>query len=149
MKILAIDPATKLGYAYTKDSGKPAHGTEEFHNSQWDGAGVRFLKFKAWLETFNELDLVAYEAVEFTSFGQAISMYNRWIGVLQTHCEENNIPYTGYPVGTIKKFWTGKGSASKKDMIAAARERGFNPKDDNAADALAIYHLALDSFGKS
>ena len=42
------------------------------------------------------------------------------------------------PVGTIKKHATGKGNASKDDMIASVRLRGHNPADDNEADALAF-----------
>jgi Holliday junction resolvasome RuvABC endonuclease subunit len=146
MKILAIDPATQLGYAYTKKSGGVAHGSESFHNNKWDGSGVRFMKFKAWLETFTDIDLLVYEAVENHTSTYAAHAYGGWISILQAHCEEKQIPYTGYAVGTIKKFWTGKGNAKKPDMIRCARERGYNPEDDNAADALAIYHLGLESF---
>ena len=150
MKILAIDPATQLGYAYCIVSrGGVKHGSESFHNKDWDGAGVRFMKFKAWLESFEELDLIAYEAVNFSKFGNDNKIYNRWIGVLQAHCEENNIPYTGYDVKEIKKFWAGKGNAKKDDMIRVAREKGYNPKDDNAADAIAILYLAKESFGQT
>jgi len=38
----------------------------------------------------------------------------------------------------IKKHATGKGNAGKAAMIAAARARGFDPQDDNEADALAL-----------
>jgi hypothetical protein len=58
-------------------------------------------------------------------------------------CEDEDIPYTGVPVGTIKKFWTGKGSCRKSAMISEAQARGFNPQDDNDADALAILHYAI------
>ncbi|MDR0631793.1 MAG: hypothetical protein LBF54_00915, partial [Holosporaceae bacterium] len=33
---------------------------------------------------------------------------------------------------------TGKGNATKEEMISFARLNGFDPVDDNAADALAI-----------
>jgi Holliday junction resolvasome RuvABC endonuclease subunit len=58
-------------------------------------------------------------------------------------CEELGVKCTGVPVGTIKKFATGRGNASKEEMIAAAKSRGFEPVDDNEADALAILFLAL------
>ena len=64
------------------------------------------------------------------------------MAVLQAFCEENSIPYTGYPVGTIKKFFTGNGKAPKNLMIEEARRRGHNVVDDNAADACAIWYLA-------
>ena len=44
------------------------------------------------------------------------------------------------PVGTIKKFATGNGRAGKPLIIAAARSWGFEPADDNEADALALLH---------
>ena len=48
------------------------------------------------------------------------------------------LAYQGVPVGTIKRFATGKGNADKAAVIAALRERGFSPTDDNEADAIAI-----------
>ena len=51
--------------------------------------------------------------------------------------------YAGVPVATIKKHATGKGNAGKDLVIAAMRARGFDPGDDNEADALAILQWAL------
>jgi hypothetical protein len=63
-------------------------------------------------------------------------------------CEERGIPYEAVPVGTLKKFWTGKGNASKGEMIEAARERGFEPASDNEADAIAGWHWLLAADGE-
>lgn len=41
----------------------------------------------------------------------------------------------------VKKHWTGRGNAKKPDMIVACRQRGWEVKDDNEADALAIWDL--------
>ena len=74
----------------------------------------------------------------------------RYGGFLATHtasCEQNGIPYEGVPVGTIKRHITGKGSADKAAVIAAVRARGFNPADDNEADAIAILLWAIDTHG--
>ena len=38
---------------------------------------------------------------------------------------------------------TGKGNADKKAVIEAVRRLGFNPSDDNEADALALLHWAV------
>ena len=51
------------------------------------------------------------------------------------------------PVGTIKRFATSKGNADKQAMIAAVRARGFEPADDNEADAIAILLWALETNG--
>jgi len=61
--------------------------------------------------------------------------------------ELRGVPYQGVPVGTIKKFLTGKGNANKDAMIAAAQARGFSPADDNEADAIAILLWALETNG--
>ena len=57
------------------------------------------------------------------------------------------MPYQGVPVGTIKRFITGKGNADKQAVIAAVKERGFSPADDNEADAIAILLWALATRG--
>ena len=46
-------------------------------------------------------------------------------------------------MGTIKKHATGKGNASKDEMVAAMRLLGHEPADDNEADALALLYFAL------
>ena len=51
------------------------------------------------------------------------------------------------PVGTIKRFATGKGNADKAAVIDAMRARGFAPRDDNEADALAILIWAIETRG--
>jgi len=56
-------------------------------------------------------------------------------------------PYAGVPVGTIKRFATGKGNASKDAVLAAMRQRGFQPADDNEADAIAILLWAMETRG--
>lgn len=47
-------------------------------------------------------------------------------------------------MGSIKKHATGKGNASKDEVIAAVRARGHEPGCDNEADALALLYLVLD-----
>jgi Holliday junction resolvasome RuvABC endonuclease subunit len=77
----------------------------------------------------------------------AAQVYGGFIYTLAAVCEEMQIKCTGIPVATIKKFMTGKGNATKGEMIAAARLRGFEPVDDNESDALAILLLALKTSG--
>lgn len=46
-----------------------------------------------------------------------------------------------YP-NQVKKHWTGRGDASKDDMIAACVARGWTVVDDNHADACALWDMA-------
>lgn len=148
--ILGLDLATKCGYALGDGSKKRAkYGTLDFQNSKYDGAGVRFVKFGNWLHNTlvdNTVKLVVYEGVRSHSAVDAAHVYGGWVAMLQTVCEDLAVPYTAFGVTEIKKYWTGKGNAKKEDMIEAARNMGYDPPDDNAADALAIYHMGLDQF---
>ena len=146
MNVLALDPATQLGWAASLH-GKIAYGSDGFHNNKWDGAGMRFHKFAKWLEQWDDIDLIIYEAVRAHTGTTAAHMYGGWLALIQSYGERNDIPYTGVDVPTIKRFWTGSGTATKAKMINEARKRGFNPKDDNDADALAILHYGLENYG--
>ena len=64
---------------------------------------------------------------------------------LTAWCEHHQIPYQGIPVGTIKKHITGKGNASKEQVIDAVRQKGFLPVDHNEADSLALLDLVLNN----
>ena len=108
---------------------------------------MRFLRFKRWLTEIKQisdgLDKVVFEEVRRHAGVDAAHAYGGFMGQLTAWCEHHQIPYQGVPVGTIKKHATGKGNAGKEEMIAAARNRGFSPEDDNEADALAMLDWAL------
>ena len=62
--------------------------------------------------------------------------------VLASVCLQKNIPCVGLTVQAIKKFMTGKGNATKDEMIVSAKSKGFNPKTDDEADAIGVMLLA-------
>ena len=67
------------------------------------------------------------------------------LATLTAWCEQNNIPYQGVPVGSIKKHATGRGNADKQAMVASMQLLGHPVTDDNEADALALLHWALEA----
>lgn len=146
MKILAIDPGTKCGWALT--GGKS--GVWNLKPNKFDSGGMRFVELYSSLCSVlgDGIDLICYERVERHSSTYAGHIYGGIIAVLHGFCEEYLIPYKGIPVGTIKKHATGKGSASKEAMIKAAqsRFRDVNIKDDNHADALCLLAYAHDTY---
>lgn len=151
MRILVLDLGTKTGWAAKKDDKGIISGTIDFKNKKFDGAGMRYLKFKQWLTEINhdrDFDVVYYEAVRRHIGTDAAHAYGGYMATLTSWCEHHDIPYTGIPVGTIKKHATGKGNANKQMMIDAAIERGFNPIDDNEADALALLSFAMKELKK-
>ena len=147
--ILALDLGTHTGWALLQLDDTITSGTEHFKPHRFEGGGMRFLRFKQWL---NELlaasvhiNAVYFEEVRRHAGVDAAHAYGGFMGHLTAWCELHNIPYQGVPVGTIKKHATGKGNAVKSEMIVAAKVRGHNPVDDNEADALALLYWAIET----
>ena len=149
--ILALDLGTTTGWAIRNDRCRILHGTAEFRPSRYEGGGMRYLRFGKWLDQTLEvtggIDAVYFEEVRRHIGTDAAHTYGGFLAALTSWCEAKVIAYQGVPVGTIKRFATGKGNADKQAMIAAVRERGFEPGDDNEADAIAILLWVLDTQG--
>jgi Holliday junction resolvasome RuvABC endonuclease subunit len=148
MTVLALDLGTKTGWALHGSDQAIASGTVEFKNDRWQGGGMRFLRFKQWLTEIKQmaggLDVVLVEEVRRHISTDSSHAYGGWLAIVTAWCEHHQIPYEAVPVGTIKRHATGKGNANKQAMIVAMQERGFNPSDDNEADALALLGWAQD-----
>jgi len=150
MNILALDLGTQTGWALAS-SGCTTSGTLNFKPQRFEGGGMRFLRFRRWLNELQasagEIHWVVFEEVRRHAGVDAAHAYGGFIGQLTAWCEAQRIPYQGVPVGTIKKHATGKGNAGKAEMIAAAQARGHEPQDDNEADALALLAWAVSQEG--
>jgi Holliday junction resolvasome RuvABC endonuclease subunit len=149
--ILALDLGSTTGFAIAGIDGAITSGTAQFRLDRWQSGGMRFLRFKRWLTEIKHqaagLDLLVYEQVRRHAGIDSGHAYGGWLAILTAWCEHHGIAYQGVPVGTIKRFIAGKGNADKAAVIAAVRARGFNPADDNEADALAILLWAIETQG--
>jgi Holliday junction resolvasome RuvABC endonuclease subunit len=150
MTILALDLGTKTGWALLDNTGQITSGTIAFTPKRFEGGGMRYLRFKQWLTELKnasgDINTVCFEEVRRHLGVDAAHCFGGFLATLTAWCEHHNIPYTGTPVGTIKKSACGKGNASKDEMIAAAKALGHNPGDDNEADALCLLHLAIKQY---
>ncbi len=144
--LLALDLGTTTGWALHARDGSITSGFASFKPQRFEGGGMRFLRFKRWLTEIKQsadgIDAVYFEEVRRHLGVDAAHAYGGFMAHLTAWCEHHQIPYQGIPVGTIKKHATGKGNASKDEMIAAARNLGHSPADDNEADALALLAYA-------
>ncbi|MBV2145549.1 crossover junction endodeoxyribonuclease RuvC [Wolbachia endosymbiont (group A) of Sympetrum striolatum] len=147
MSILTLDLGKQTGWAILTD-GVIQSGSENFHGSRFSGGGMHFLNFRRWLnemrERFSDIEAVYFEEVRRHLGTDAAHCYGGFLAHLTAWCEENNIPYQGVPVKTIKRFITGKGNASKGEVIEAVKGKGFIPQDDNEGDALALMFYVND-----
>jgi Holliday junction resolvasome RuvABC endonuclease subunit len=149
--ILALDLGTTTGWALRDGAGLITSGTVSFRPTRYDGGGMRYLRFRSWLDGLvaqvGPIGTVHFEEVRRHVGTDAAHVFGGLLATLTAWCEQRGIAYQGVPVGTIKRFIAGKGNADKEAVIAAVRERGFSPADDNEADAIAILLWAIETQG--
>jgi hypothetical protein len=149
--MLAVDLGTTTGWAMALPGSSMASGTVSLKPSRYDGGGMRYLRFRSWLDTLVEdvgtIGEVHYEEVRRHLSTDAAHVHGGLLGTLSAWCEEWSIAYQGVPVGTIKRFIAGRGNADKAAVIEAVRARGYSPADNNEADAIAILLWALETRG--
>lgn len=145
MSTLALDLGTSTGFALLHPTGVCISGTWDFSvNKRIESVGMRFIRFREQLDIMRRdsgVKMIYFEEVRRHLGTTAAHVYGGFLAVLQAWCVDNRVEYQSVPVGEIKEFWTGNGKASKDAMIAEARRRGYDPCDDNEADAIAILVL--------
>ncbi|MBE7418090.1 MAG: hypothetical protein HS128_10120 [Ideonella sp.] len=145
--ILALDLGTSTGWALRTADGRVTSGTQSFKPGRYEGGGMRYLRFRRWLTEMKAvsdgLSAVYFEEVRRHVGVDAAHVYGGLLATLTAWCEHHQIPYSGVPVGTIKRHATGKGNADKAAVIAAMKVLGYQPVDDNEADALALLHWTM------
>jgi Holliday junction resolvasome RuvABC endonuclease subunit len=142
MTRLALDLGTTTGFCLGAATPGTS-GAASFKPARFEGGGMRFVRFRRWLNelaaAYGPFEEVAFEEVRRHAGTDAAHVYGGLMATLTAWCEENEVPYQGVPVGTIKRHWTGKGNANKDAMIDASKSRGLSPADDNEADAQALF----------
>lgn len=145
MQALALDLATRCGYAYRDDHDFVRFGTWDFSPRPHNLPGFRFVALQAKLDraySMIRFVQVVYEDVQFSTDTRATQVWGGFLAAMQMWCDRRNVRYRGVHVATLKKHATGKGNADKEDMITAAKARGWNVADDNQADACWLLDFA-------
>lgn len=150
--ILALDFGTRTGWAALSD-GHVESGVQTFDLSRGESPGMRFIRFRRWLEEILALTrpiLCAYEAAHHRG-GYATELLVGMATRLQEICAEREIEYVAVHSATLKKASCGSGRADKSAMITEARRRfpGHEIADDNEADALLLLEYAKAKLGKT
>lgn len=143
--ILALDIGTKTGFAILLRSGETFSGTQNFSLRKNDHTALRWINFRTWLTEIMvrySINAVVYEDVRRHSATRAGHVYGALKAIMEMACYVHKCELAGFGVGRIKKFATGKGNASKNEMMAAIDE-SVDLIDDNHADAIHLLNYAL------
>lgn len=121
--ILSLDLATTTGYAYRGKSRRITSGTIDLSPKKGEKGGVRYIKLQDWLDEWLEkgIDLIVYEE-PFVRRRAPTQVLMGLLGKIHEFCARNDINYIGVSPRKIKAFATGKGNASKEEMLEACKK---------------------------
>jgi len=140
MNVLALDTATRTGWARLAPDGAVSSGVWEFPTSL-DGA--HFAAFRDQLSTARRqwgIARVVYERPGNFKSAAAAAVCCGLIATLLVWCLDNGVEAEPVAPQTVKKNLTGKGNANK-DLVLARAVRKWPDQDitdNNQADALAV-----------
>jgi len=138
VNILAIDPSlTGTGICLYDGS------THTIHTKLRGPERLQWIR-DAIIDRTLAIRLVVIEGYSYGSKGAAVVNIGELGGVLRLAIYERQIPLVEIPPSCLKKYATGKGNASKDDVLQAGVMRsGHTFADNNACDAWWLHQLAL------
>lgn len=150
--MLALDLAGLLGWAANPFDSVPRFGSHQLPKTG-DDVGRYIAAFDDWLQAmldFEDPSGVIYEAPSIFMKTTPVTI-EKLVG-LATHtqlvCHRRGIRRWSANPSQVKKHFTGRGNAKKPDMVSTARRCGFKVRDDNEADAIAVWWWSVECFGE-
>jgi Holliday junction resolvasome RuvABC endonuclease subunit len=96
------------------------------------------------LHAASQADLVVIEGYSFGSKGRGVISIGELGGVIRLALHEAGVPFVEIPPSCLKRYATGRGNASKDDVLQAGVIRsGHTFVDNNACDAWWLWQAAL------
>lgn len=175
MNILALDLGTHTGYAYTKrgefycgtwDLATPEEVKEWGKTRMTRRADPRICRFLKHISSVGPVDAIVFEDVQFSSSTYQTQL---WAGLRScvwfAACQDAATLLECVPTGTLKKFATGHGAATKEMMADSLVKQdprftfktirrkqvvhdGNHRLDDNAIDAIWLWRWATHNLGR-
>lgn len=157
--LLALDPGTRCGWAVAEGGQIVNSGTWLLAPPRGASPGVRYLLLLARMDevlfAYPKLSLVVAEAAHHRG-GAATEYAAGVITHAQSWCardyndatRKQTIEFLTLHSAKVKKLATGKGNASKEEMMAAALREWGRDYDSDEADARWIAKAAVYELGK-
>jgi crossover junction endodeoxyribonuclease RuvC len=149
VNILGIDPSlTSTGLCWADD---------QYTAISSKGKGIpRLIDLRNWVMDAvyeNKIDFVCIESYSFSSRNSHAHSLGELGGVIRVALYETNIPWADIPPTSRSKFATGKGNASKNEVVSSISARTgivWSGKGaDDMCDAWVLRQMGLSHFGES
>ncbi len=150
MNVLALDLGTRTGWAL-RENGMIESGTDTFDVKRGESPGTRYMRFNRWLDEFAlhpsaglpRVELIVFEQAHHRG-GAATEVAAGFSTRVLEFCARHGIEHAVVHSARLKKFATGKGNASKTEMLEAVARRWKRVETDDEADALALLYQVID-----
>lgn len=152
LTVLAIDPGRKLGWAVRRGDGETRHGVEPL-----PGPPTQWRAFVGFLNRLN--DRSAHRITDLyieksqwrgdRRFALAMLSHGGFLAHAEHWCDVNHVRYGWAAPNSVKKYMADNGRAGKDDVQFYLRAQGFDFKDDNESDAIALLDYALADLARA
>lgn len=155
-RTISFDIGTTLGWAEAIDGVLVRSGSIRIKDTKdrWGRAILNLWDFLNQLilepeyASLYKLE-IAYEIVSFHESIHSAHVFGRILGQIEAFTEAGGWAFVSYNVGVIKKQFTGRGNAKKKDICEVCHKMGWQggrigtDNDNDEADAIAILSVHL------
>jgi Holliday junction resolvasome RuvABC endonuclease subunit len=152
--ILTLDLSTKTGWARWRPGEPVRHGVHRLPSTGPD-VGRFLVAFDDWFRPFLRLEdpaWVVFEAPILTAGMTNIDTARKLMSMaafVEVICRRADVAYREVNNASVRKHFCGTGRARdrkelKQRMMDACAVRGWQPQDDNAADALGVLDYSAE-----
>lgn len=143
--ILALDLASIIGFACGSPEllGEAVHGSFALPSDV--NLGRQYAAFADWLADKITRHEPTELVIEAPFLGQSLRAGRKLFaltGIAELIAWRRDLRFSEHHASSVRKTFCGSGRADKDRVVAECRHRGFAPRDDNAADAIALLHHA-------
>lgn len=112
----------------------------------------RLVEIRCQLLNRIEIERIDLAVIEGYSMGSSLAhshALGELGGIIRWTLWGKQIPFIDIPPSSLKKYLTGKGNADKDLMLSTASRRFDRTLNNDEADALALWAMAMDAYGQS
>lgn len=154
MRVLGLDPGTRMGLAVMESNGKTRCWSEEI--TQVDPVVRLGLLYDLVKPRLKGLDLIVIEGYAFMRQGRGSFTLGEYGGVLRLAFLAARVPFVVVAPMSLKKFVMGSGAAPGKGSgknvgalaVAAFKRWGVECANDNEVDAFGLMQIGVGILGK-